>query len=657
MAQKIQEGISSMPKKYDISGWATKSNIECTDGRIINPDAFAHMDGKRVPLVWNHEAVSMDSVFGHADLSSRDGDIFANVKFNNTPAGDTARELIEAGDVDAFSIYAKNVIQHGANVIKGDIAELSLVLTPANPGAVITEIGFLHSDGVTGNEMLIDYNVQFKHGEDAEDIPEKTLQEVVNTMDEEQFNATVYLVDLALQSGSDAEFQQSAFGREDKKEDEEKDKDTSKSGDDPEKGEGSKEDEDQKKETEVKHSGGQNMSRINNVFEQNNGKPLAAAAGAISPMFAHGAYDKIMAQAVENHTSFKHALKSALTNTEFLHADHAPGTGPSMKLNYGIRNVEILFPEATVVGGIQQDTNDDEWVQKVISGTRKAPFSRIKTQVHDMTDAKARAMGYITGDEKAEIFFELTERETHPQTIYVKSRLDRDNIIDATQLNVVTYNWSFLRTVFFKEMARAILLGDGRTPGDKHKIKEDKIRPVVKEHSLYAYRHNLKVKPGSAEGTTVEDFVDETVRARKKWKGTGRPVMFMSGDLLSELLLVRDKIGRKVFTGIADIATQLRVSEIIELDPLDSCVVNIDGTNLKVEAIMLNMGDYTVGTDAGGQLTSFEDFDIDFNQYKYLMEGRMSGALTKIRSAVIFEYPTTETPQQSAGVDLDNADA
>lgn len=657
MAQKIQEGISSMPKKYDISGWATKSNIECTDGRIINPDAFAHMDGKRVPLVWNHEAVSMDSVFGHADLSSRDGDIFANVKFNNTPAGDTARELIEAGDVDAFSIYAKNVIQHGANVIKGDIAELSLVLTPANPGAVITEIGFLHSDGVTGNEMLIDYNVQFKHGEDAEDIPEKTLQEVVNTMDEEQFNATVYLVDLALQSGSDAEFQQSAFGRDDKKEDEEKDKDPSESGDDPEKGEGSKKDEDPKKETEVKHSGGQNMSRINNVFEQNNGKPLAAAAGAISPMFAHGAYDKIMAQAVENHTSFKHALKAASTNTEFLHADHAPGTGPSMKLDYGIRNIEILFPEATIVGGIQQDTNDDEWVQKVISGTKKAPFSRIKTRVHDMTDKKARAMGYITGDEKAEIFFELTERETHPQTIYVKSRLDRDNIIDATQLNVVTYNWSFLRTVFFKEMAQAILIGDGRAPGDKHKIKEDKIRPIVKEHSLYAYRHDLKAKPGSVEGTTVEDFVDETVRARKKWKGSGRPVMFMSGDLLSELLLVRDKIGRKVFTGIADIATQLRVSEIIEFDPLDSCVVTIDGTNRKVEAIMLNMADYTVGTDAGGQLTSFEDFDIDFNQYRYLMEGRMSGALTTIRSAVIFEYPTTDPVQQSAGVDLDNADA
>lgn len=591
--------------KHDFSGYATRNGLRCSDGRTIKPDAFIKNDKGSVPLVWQHQHGDVESVLGHAVLENREEGVYAYGFLNNTEKGKTAKSLIEHGDIKGMSIYANNLVEKNGDVLHGSIREVSLVLAGANPGAMIDNISIRHSDGDVSqleDEAVIYTGLSFAHAEDDSEESEssesddssdddETVKDVFNAMTEEQKNVVYYMIGTALEEGGS----------------EDSDDDTSDEGSE----DAAHADEDN---IHIEHQEGDNMTR--NVFEQN-----ANAKQEGGPTLSHDQIKTIVDDA-QRIGSFKESM--------LMHAE-----------GYGIQNIDLLFPDAKAIRNAPDFVKRrTEWVAGVIGGTHHTPFSRIKSLSADITHEEARAKGYVKGNMKKEEFFGLSKRVTTPTTIYKKQKLDRDDIIDITDLDVVAWLKAEMRVMLDEEIARAILVGDGREIDDDDKIAETNIRPIAKDDEFYTHKVEL---PANASGTVL---VEAFLRNRRHYKGTGTPTLFTTEDILTDLLLIKDKLGRRMYETEESLRAALRVSNIVVVDVLEDTPDLI--------GVMVNLSDYTVGTDKGGQVDMFDDFDIDFNQYKYLIEGRMSGALTLPKSAqAIFRSAGTEVVATAPSFDKD----
>lgn len=596
----------------DFSGYATRAGIKCSDGRTIMPDAFKDNDGMRVPLVWQHGHNDPENVLGHALLENRPEGVYAYGYFNETPAGLSAKTLVQHEDITMLSIYANKLVERGKQVLHGAIREVSLVLSGANPGALIDNVRIAHSDGdveMLDDEAVIYTGLTLEHEaspgtiEDKPAEDEKTVQDVYESLTEEQKTAVNYLIGMALEEGaakhSDLEAE---YGEEYEDESDEDDEETI---------EDVTTDEDNQEGTEMTH----------NVFEKDGAKTAA-------PSLTHDQLKTIFEDA-QRHGSFKEAfLQHAVT--------------------YGIENIDLLFPDAkTLANSPELVSRRMEWVTTVLSETKHSPFSRIKSLSADITLDDARAKGYVKGSLKKDEFFALSRRVTTPTTIYKKQRLDRDDIIDVTDLDVVAWLKAEMRVMLDEEIARAILIGDGREADDEDKINELNIRPIARDDNFYA--HQVVV----ASNVTGDSFVEAIVRARVHYKGSGNPTLFCSEAILTDLLLVKDKLGRRIYATEQELASALRCEKIVPVPILDGETTN--GGELL--AILVNLSDYTVGADKGGVLSMFDDFDIDYNQYKYLIESRLSGCLTKHKTALVISraagtlvVPGTPTFVEGTGV-------
>lgn len=562
---------------YDFSGWATRNNIKCSDGRTILRDAFKHNDGQTVPLVWNHQHNESANVLGHAVLENREEGVYAYCTFNDTEAGQNAKLLVEHGDVTALSIYANKLKQNGGNVMHGTIREVSLVLAGANPGAFIDNV-IRHGEDCedeaviyTGEELVLqhadDQNNNNKGDAEMDNKDEKTIQDVFDTLTEEQKNVVYALIGQALedqsmaQSGLDDDYLE--FG-----------------GDE-----------------EMKH----------NVFE---GRETEK-----ENVLSHDAMETI----------FKDAKRYGSLKESFLaHAN-----------DYGIKDIEWLFPDAKNVN-MPPDfiKRDDSYVQKVMRGVHHVPFSRIKSMHANITADEARAKGYIKGNRKKEEVFTLLKRTTVPTTIYKKQKLDRDDVVDITDFDVVAWLKMEMRMMLDEEIARAILVGDGRLSDSDDKINEQCIRPIASDDDLYCVKAKVSVGAAATEDEVAKAFIKTVIKSRKEYKGSGSPTLFTTEDVLTNCLLLEDKNGRIIYDTVDKLATALRVKEIVTVEVMEGAKTKVETQDKPLMALMVNLVDYYVGADKGGAVNMFDDFDIDYNQQKYLMETRCSGALVKPYSAI-----------------------
>jgi len=575
----------------DFSGYATKAGLKCTDGRTIMPDAFRHQDKMRVPLVWQHGHSDPENVLGHAILENRDDGVYAYGFFNDTAKANHTRNLVEHGDITMLSIWANNLIERSKQVLHGAIREVSLVLSGANPGAVIESVSVRHSDGEEielEDEAVIYTGLTLIHGDveeelsedppesesedDDDDVPaveeeteevehanmakeDMTIQDVVDSMSEEQVNVLHYMVGEAIASTTE-ELSKSAA-----------------------------------------HDGLQEGTEMShNVFDQE-----------ITPKhtLSHDAMKGIVADAIKGGS-----LKDAVDN---------------YALQHGIENIGELFPDAKLLTSTPElFGRRTEWVNALLGKTRKSPFSRIKTISADITVDEARAKGYVTGTLKKEEFFAVTKRVTTPTTVYKKQKLDRDDVIDITDFDVVAWLKAEMRLMLDEEIARAILVGDGRDVSHEDKINEGNIRPIARDHELYTTVVNVNL--GDAN-SSAQEIIDAIVTNRKFYRGTGMPTLFTSETYIAMFLLLKDTLGRRIYRSLDELASELRVSEIVSTEVLED--------EADIVAIIVNPADYNLGADRGGELNMFDDFDIDYNQHKYLIETRLSGALTKLKSAMV----------------------
>ena len=629
--------------KSDFSGYATKNNIRCSDGRTIMHNAFAEQDGDVVPLVWQHDHNSPDNVLGHALLENRDDGVYCYGVFNDTPTAKQAKELVSHGDINSLSIYANHLSQNGGNVEHGIIREVSLVLAGANPGAMIDNIAVQHSDGnvdelddeaviYSGEELnhsdIFDivqmddeyepeYEDDISHADGSdEDSDGETVQDVFDTLTDKQKNVVYALIGMALNKNSsgDMEHADSDEDSEDETVQDVFDTLTDKHknvvyaliGLAIDNATGNKEN------NTAEHSAFEGDAM--NIFEKN------GMAVSTADYVSHEDQEAFMtAVAKENPTSLK----------DFVIA-HAQ--------DYGIKDIGILFPDAKAVENQPElYKRDTEWVSTVLSGTRHTPFSRIKTYYADLTEDKARAKGFTldrdNNNRKMDEIFKVAKRQTTPTTIYKKQKLDRDDIIDITDFSVVNFLMSEMKVMLDEEIARAVLIGDGRSASAEDHINTENIRPIVGDDEMYVI---YSVATAADEDMTA--FVDRVRTSKTGYLGSGTPTMFISPSMHGKLMVQRDKVGRRLYDTDASLAAAMGVSSIVEV-PLFENLVDPKKQNNKVDALIVNLRDYTIGTDNGGAVTSFEDFDIDYNQKKYLMETRMSGALTKLKSAIVIESP------------------
>lgn len=570
--------------KYDFSGWATRNNIKCSDGRTILKDAFKQHDGQTVPLVWNHQHNESANVLGHAVLENRDEGVYAYCTFNDTEAGKNAKLLVEHGDVTALSIYANQLKQKGSNVMHGTIREVSLVLAGANPGAFIDSVirhgEFCEDEAViyTGEELTLQHaddpsdkaDEKDKKGDDEVDNNEKTIKDVVDSMSEEQKNVLYALVGQALEG---KEMAQSAI---------------------------------EENENNIEEDGGEQEMK-HNVFE---GKETEN-----KDVLSHDAMETILKDA-KRYGSLKESFLA--------HAE-----------NYGIKDIEWLFPDAKNVN-MPPDfiKRDDSYVQKVMRGVHHVPFSRIKSMHANITADEARAKGYIKGNRKKEEVFTLLKRTTTPTTIYKKQKLDRDDVVDITDFDVVAWLKMEMRMMLDEEIARAILVGDGRLSDSDDKINETCIRPISTDDDLYCVKAPVAVAAAATDDDVAKAFIKTVIKSRKEYKGSGSPTLFTTEDVITNCLLLEDKNGRVIYDTVDKLATALRVKEIVAVEVMEGAKTKVNKVEKPLMAIMVNLVDYYVGADKGGAVNMFDDFDIDYNQQKYLMETRCSGALVKPYSAV-----------------------
>lgn len=562
--------------EYDFSGWATRNNIRCSDGRTILKDAFKHNDGQTVPLVWNHDHNDPLNVLGHALLENRDEGVYAYCTFNDTDAGRNAKALVEHGDVTALSIYANQLKQQGPNVLHGAIREVSLVLAGANPGAFIDSI-IRHGEEsdeeaiiYTGEELVLEHADEVKDnftppsGDKKDEKSEKTVKDVFDTLNEEQKTVVYALIGQAL-------------------------------------------DESNQNENNEKE-GNDNMKH--NVFDQDQKEK--------ENVLTHADMETIISEG-KRYGSLK---DSFLAHTA----------------QYGIDQIDYLFPDAKNVTN-QPDfiKRDDSYVQKVLRGVHHTPFSRIKSTHANITADEARAKGYIKGHLKKEEVFTLLKRTTTPTTIYKKQKMDRDDIVDITDFDVVAYIKAEMRMMLDEEIARAILVGDGRSTSSDDKIPETNIRPIAKDEDLYTIKAPVAVAKDATEDAIAKVFIRTVIKSRKEYKGSGSPTLFTTEDMLTNCLLLEDNNGRIIYDSVDKLATTLRVKEIVPVEVMEGVTRTVSSKNLPLMAILVNLNDYYVGADKGGAINMFDDFDIDYNQEKYLIETRISGALVKPYSAIAFE--------------------
>lgn len=565
-------------KDYDFSGWATRNDIRCSDGRTIRRNAFKDCDGKRVSLVWNHEHSDPLNVIGHADLENRDEGVYMYGKFNNTPEGQHIKEAVSNGDVRAISIYANHLKQNGGDVVHGKIREVSLVLSGANPGALIDNV-IIHGDEC-GEEAIIytGEDIELYHSDDntEDDAKEtnnkkenkemansdKTIKDVLDTLNDEQKTAVQFLL------GKLQEEMERKFGGE------------------PE--------DDEEDDEEMKH----------NVFCDADGNEVN--------VLSHSDMEAIFADA-------KRA--GSLKESVLMHTD-----------DYGIENIDYLFPDAKNVTPTPEFIKrDTDWVSTVMNGVSRSPLSRIKSIFANITEDEARAKGYIKGKLKKDEVFTLLKRTTTPQTIYKKQKIDRDDVIDITDFDVVSWIKAEMRLMLDEEIARAVLVGDGRLNSDEEKISEDHIRPIYNDSDLYTIKKVIEYAADASSAVRAAEFIKGAIRARKEYKGSGNPALYTTEDMLTECLLLEDGIGRTLYANVEALATKLRVSKIITVPVMDNIVDSERGT---LEGVIVNLKDYKIGADKGGAVNLFDDFDIDYNQQKYLIETRCSGALVKPYSAI-----------------------
>lgn len=610
--------MGKQKKTYDFSGYATKVGIKCSDGRTILQDAFAHCDGKKVPLVYQHLHNDPKNVLGHAVLENRPDGVYAYCSLNNTEAGKTAKALVQHGDISALSIYANSLVQKSSNVIHGVIREVSLVLSGANPEAYIDNLAFEHSDGsITTDESeaficvgaIIHDGIEIPEVSDNQDSSEesishadgkkdpedqKTVGDVFDTLNEEQKTVVYTMIAHALETQDG-------------------------------------EDED---EEDVKHSnikGDETMKK--NIFDKDS---AATEVRGLSRADLRAIFnDARQSQSTLKNAFLAHGYESisdALADYE--HQDEVLAHAAT----YGIDNIGYLFPDArTTTNTPQFIKRDTEWVSKVFGAAKHVPFSRIKTVLADITADEARARGYIKGNEKADEVITLLKRTTDPQTVYKKQKLDRDDIIDITDFDVVVWLRMEMRMMLEEEIARAQLVGDGRLSSSDDKIKEDKIRPIATDDPIYTIEIQIPV------AATTAQMIDEIIKGRKQYKGTGTPTFYTTPDVNGDMLLLKDTTGRRLYNTEADLAAGIRAREIIEVPVMENKVVVLTpatasetGLQKRLVGISVNMTDYSLGADKGGSISMFDDFDIDFNQFKYLIETRCSGALTMPHSAIAY---------------------
>lgn len=585
-------------KTFDFSGYATRVDLKCSDGAIIREDAFKHQNGETVPLVWQHLHNGPENILGHAMLEHRKDGVYAYASFNDSEQGRNAKELVRHGDVKALSIYANKLVRRGVDVLHGAIREVSLVLSGANPGAYIDNVVIAHGDSyeTSEDEAIIYTGLSFEtqaetieHADDSKepDMAEKTVGDIFETLTEEQKNVVYYMIGEALsEAGADDEAEHSAFYEND---------------------------------DYISHNDGEEtITMTRNVFESlAHGTPmdegLTLSHSDIKSIFADG----------ERKNSLKEAVIAHATT-------------------YGIENIDMLFPDAKTIGNrpefIKRRT---EWVASVLTDTHHSPFSRIKTILADITEDDARAKGYIKASMKKEEWFTLAKRVTTPQTVYKKQKLDRNDILDITDFDVVIWVKEEMRLMLDEEIAAAALVGDGRSAGDPDKIKSpsptadgEGIRAIALDASYYAY----KVEWDAADADDVP-FVDRVMTSLVDYTGSGSPKLYTSPQILAGLLVERDTLGRRMYSSRAELATAMGVSAIVDIPASILARANFETTagavttTHSLKGIVANLRDYTFGSDAGGKTTLFDDFDIDFNQQKYLLEARLSGTLTKPFSA------------------------
>ena len=598
-----------MKPKYDFGGYATRNDLRCSDGRVIKKDAFKDDNGKTVPLVWMHQHDDPSYVIGHALLENREDGVYAHCAFNGTEYGQIGKELVEHKDVTALSIYANGLKQNGHDVIHGAIKEVSLVLAGANPGAYIDFATLAHADGTeeeieeeatiyTGEEGIEIYHSE-ESSEDKEDSNEnssdnsESVEDVLKTLNDKQKTAVAYAFGAVLEAN--------------------------KSGNNT-----------------AEHSDleGENEVMKHNVFDSETEKK--------TNVLSHDDFKKIADDARKNGGSMKAAVEAAVEAGTLAHDDLAGDVVMSTgSQEYFVNQPDFLFPEARALNNppawIKRDTS---WVYKVLNGAHHSPFSRIKSVFANLTEDEARAKGYIKGRLKKEQVFSLLKRSTTPQTVYKKQKMDRDDIIDITDFDVVAWIKGEMRGQLDEELARAALIGDGRLTSDDDHISEDHIRPIYNDADLFTIKVGLNLTGTVTEDDVAKAFIRKVIRARKNYRGAGTPTLFTTEDMLTSMLLLEDDIGHTLYADEAALARKLRVKEIVTVPVMEGFTV--DGKSLL--GIIVNMTDYNFGADKGGAVNMFDDFDIDYNQMKYLIETRCSGALTVPYSAIaIWDSYTAES--------------
>lgn len=581
--------------KFDFSGWATRNDLKCSDGRIIRKDAFKHCDGQKVPLVWNHQHNEHFNVLGHALLENREEGVYVYGTFNDTESGNNAKILVQHGDVSALSIYANQLQQQGPNVMHGAIREVSLVLAGANPGAYIDSI---ISHGEESEEEAIIYtgeNIEICHAEekaeetkeDAKSEDDETVADVFNSMSEKQKTVVYAMIGQALSDDED-DVQHSAVSEE--------------------------------KENETSEGGNETMKH--NVFD----KETQTNENVLSHSETQAIFDD-----AKRYGSLK---DSFLAHT----VERAEGDQ-----DYGIIGTDWLFPEDHNLNPtpefIKRDTG---WVSELMGAVHHTPFSRIKSMFADITEEEARAKGYMKkGEYKKEEVFGLLKRSTSPTTIYKKQKMDRDDVVDIADFDVVAWIKREMRLMLDEEIARAILVGDNRPNSSDDKISELNIRPIWKDENLFTIKTKVQVKADADADTRARAIIRSVVKSRKNYKGSGNPTMYTTEDVLTDMLLIEDSNGRVIYDSVDKLKSMLRVGKIVTVPVMEGLTrEGEDGEELELAAIIVNPKDYNVGADKGGAINMFDDFDIDYNAMKYLIETRCSGALVKPFSAIAVEIET-----------------
>jgi HK97 family phage prohead protease len=596
----------------DFQGWATKNNLKCADGRVIKAGAFAVNDGKKVPMVWNHQHNSPSDVLGHAVLENRNEGVYAYCTFNDTQAGRDAKETVKHGDVTALSIWANNLQQVGSDVLHGVIREVSLVLAGANPGAFIESVmahGEPMEDGDEEGLFYTDDLLILSHADDTDNTTKKedskvadtgekkdqngsgkTVRDVFETLNDEQKQAVAIIVGQAIQ-------------------------DAKSSGDD------SSKKEKEGDETEMKH----------NLFSDG---PVSA-----KQVISHSDMEQILSDA-KRLGSLKDAVSQHMEEGGVLaHAIPTEGmVTASGSQQYGFNDPDMLFPDYKSLNNPPEWLSRDmDWVKGVMSAVHHTPFSRIKSVYANITEDEARAKGYMKGNLKKEEVFTTLKRTTDPQTIYKKQKMDRDDIVDITDFDVVAWIKSEMRVMLDEEIARAILIGDGRPSDSDDKIQETHIRPIISDVDLFNIKTKVEVTATATEDEIAKATIRAIIKARKNYKGSGNPTFYTTEDTLTNMLLLEDGIGHKLYKSEAELATALRVTKIVTVEPMENYTVKMgDDAKLPLIGVVVNLADYNVGADKGGDINMFDDFDIDYNQQKYLIETRISGALIKPFSAMTF---------------------